>query len=159
MESIRPDHEIEGAFRPTFESDTDRLRFLIYPGHTVTEDRLDFAIDLAEDGCGEFRPREADIAASRRTEECFDREPGHPFSVPIHDPKLLDHVTFATDLRQQPHSIRNFEARSPKINDVAPGPQPRRLLDDRWREAVMCQPVGESRPCDSRTCEIGRAHV
>ena len=57
MESIRSDHEIELTFWPVFESDTDGLLVLLNPGHAVTKNRLDFAIDLAEDRCGKFRAR------------------------------------------------------------------------------------------------------
>ena len=150
MESIGADHEIELAFRPVFERDADGFVGLLNPRDAVAEDCLDPAFELAEDGRGQLRSRKADIAASGRLGNDVDREAGDAFAVSVHDPDLLDHVAFFAELRQQPHTIRDIEARAPEVDDVAACAQRGRLLHDGRLEAVVGQPVGQGRSRNPR---------
>ena len=83
MKPVRSDDEIEVAGASAFESDVNAFFRLVNPVYAVAKYCLDLAFDLAENGCGEFPPRKADVTALRHPGKRFGRKPGYSFSAAV----------------------------------------------------------------------------
>jgi hypothetical protein len=67
----------------------------------------------------------------------------------IHEVDLIDAVSVAPQILNEPHLFGHVEAKTPKVNDVATRARRRRLLDQHRLEPVMLKPTREAGPGDS----------
>ena len=147
METVRADHQVEATVVRAFEGHAHAIGLVVQCDDRIAEQDLGGALDLAEDQPREIAPREGHEASAGQLVEDPRPEPGDATSAIVNDAQLAHVIADAIDLGEQPHPLRDVVAEPPEVNGVAAGAQ-RGALDERRREAMALQPVGERRAGD-----------
>src|SRR3974377_1313915 len=77
-------------------------------------------------------------------------KPTYPLAAVIDNPKLTHVVANTIDVGGQTHALTNVVTQTPKVDDIAPRAQLRRMLNERRLESGCPQPEGErwsGNPC------------
>jgi hypothetical protein len=145
------DDKIELERFSTLEGDGNAFLVLFYAIQAIAKDHFDFAVDGVKYRRSKIPSRKTGKAPPCHAGKCVRRESSQTFAAWANDSYLPDHISFATDLRQQAYAACDVVACAPEINAVAASAEVWRRFCDGGFVSVTQQPVGKGRAADSRT--------
>ena len=151
VQSIRSDDKVEVPRSTAGELDAHPISVIVERLDGVVEDRLHLTAECVVDDSCQVRARDADIAASGSVERGARIEVRDPPPVAGYFAEFADPVSLVHQLRDDAHAVRDIEARTPEVHNVAAFPEVGGALHENRLMPRPAQPVRQRRPSDSRS--------
>ena len=143
VQPVGADDQVEGAMGATVEGDIDTVSAVVQGGDGVVEHELDLVAHRGVEGVRQVATSHFEVQALRAPGDDFGPDGADGGSIGDHEGQFAGVDVRGSQLREQPHAVRDVAGRAADVDGIAAAADRGRLLDDGDFEAVAVEPVGQ----------------